>query len=447
MTALDGERVGEVEHEPVGQPRAAASMAPSAVDGPTDDAPTDDVPAPSSASDSLAERWGGRMLANYGTPTIEIAHGRGCTVTDTGGREYIDFVAGIAVSSLGHAHPALVSAVTEQVARIAHTSNLYAHEPGLRLAARLQQMLPVDSRAFFCQDGATAMEAALKIVRRWAYTHSAGGGRQVIVAAEGSFHGRTFGALSVTGSPGKRDPFAPFAHDVRFVPYGDARALASSLDEHVAAVVLEPVQGEAGVVVPPAGYLAAARALTAENGSLLVVDEVQSGVGRTGAWLSCIEQGVVPDIVTLAKGLAGGLPIGALLATGAAMTALVPGDHGSTFGGNPVSCAAALAVIDTIERDGLLQSVRDWGIAFESLVAAVDHRLLAGTRGVGAWQALLLHAPVAAEFEAAAREAGYLVNAVRADVIRLCPPLTVTLAHLTDFVDALPGILESVEGV
>ncbi|MBU6214191.1 MAG: acetylornithine transaminase, partial [Actinomycetales bacterium] len=397
------------------------------------------VPSPASGPDDLAARWSAAMLPNYGTPAIVIDHGRGCEVFDTEGRRYLDFVAGIAVSSLGHAHPAVVAAVSEQVAKVAHTSNLYAHDVGLRLAQRLQSFMPVDSRVFFCQDGATAIEAALKIVRRWAVAHPGADGdgqpraRQSIVAAENSFHGRTFGALAVTGSPGKREPFAPFAHDVRFVPFGDADALAAAVDDTVAAIVLEPIQGEAGVVVPPAGYLRRAREIADLAGCLLVVDEVQSGIGRTGAWLASVDQGVVPDILTLAKGLAAGLPLGAVIATGAAMTALVPGDHGSTFGGNPVSCAAALAVLDTIESDGLLDAGRRWGDAFAAGIAALAHPLIAGSRGAGAWHAIQVTSPIAGALESGLRERGVLVNAVKTDALRVCPPLIVTEAHLHEF--------------
>ena len=407
---------------------------------------------PTDESGDLASRWSAAMMPNYGTPVVCIDRGSGCEVFDTDGRRYLDFVAGIAVSSLGHAHPAVVEAVSAQVARVAHTSNLYAHENGLRLAQRLQSFVPVDSRVFFCQDGATAMEAALKIVRRWAAAHPvqvAQGQpriRHTIVAAENSFHGRTFGALAVTGSPGKRAPFAPFAHDVRFVPFGDAQALAAAVDDTVAAIVLEPIQGEAGVVVPPDAYLREARDIADRAGCLLVVDEVQSGIGRTGTWLASVGQGVVPDIVTLAKGLAAGLPLGAVVATGPAMTALVPGDHGSTFGGNPVSCAAALAVLDTIESEGLLDSVRRWGENFAAAVAGLGHPLIAGSRGVGAWHAIVLTSDIAGVLEAGLRERGVLVNAVKPDALRVCPPLIVTDAHMQEFLTALKAVLDSWKG-
>jgi acetylornithine aminotransferase len=313
------------------------------------------------------------------------------------------------------------------------------HEPGLALAERLAAMLPVPARVFLCQDGATANEAALKIVRKHANTTGRTGG---VVSTVGGFHGRTLGALSVTGNPPKREPFEPLPGPVVFVPYGDVDALRAAVDPTTAAVILEPVQGEAGVVLPPEGYLAAARALCDETGALLVVDEVQSGIGRSGSWLMSTAQGVRPDVVTLAKGLGGGLPIGAVLATGAAADVLAPGDHGSTFGGNPVSCAAALAVIATIESDGLLAHVAQVGQHWAEALEALGHPMLVGQRGVGLWRALELAAPVAAQVEASARERGFLVNAVRPTSIRLAPPLVLTVAEADSFVAALPGLLD-----
>jgi acetylornithine aminotransferase len=385
------------------------------------------------------DRWDAVMMRNYGTPALALSRGSGSYVWDVEGRRYLDLLGGIAVSSLGHAHPAVVEAVTRQVATVAHTSNLAMHEPGLALAERLAAMLPAPARVFLCQDGATANEAALKIARKHARTTGRTGG---VVSTDGGFHGRTLGALSVTGSPAKREPFEPLPGPVAFVPYGDVAALRAAVDSTTAAVILEPVQGEAGVVLPPEGYLAAAREICDETGALLVVDEVQSGIGRSGSWLMSTAQGVRPDVVTLAKGLGGGLPIGAVLATGAAADVLVPGDHGSTFGGNPVSCAAALAVISTIETDGLLAHVSQVGQHWSESFEALGHPLLAGQRGVGLWRALELAAPVAGRVEAAARESGFLVNAVRPTSIRLAPPLVLTVAEADSFVSALPGLLD-----
>ena len=385
------------------------------------------------------ERWQSVMMRNYGVPPLVIERGSGCRVWDVDGRDYLDLLAGIAVSSLGHAHPAVVDAVSRQAAVLVHTSNLYAHEPGLALAERLAGLVPAEARVFLCQDGATANEAALKIARKRGNLV----GRSTIVSTHGGFHGRTAGALAVTGTPAKREPFEPLPGGVVFVEHGDLDALRAVVDERTAAVVLEPVQGESGVVLPPEGYLAAARALCDETGALLVVDEVQSGIGRAGAWLMSVDQGVVPDVVTLAKGLAGGMPLGAVIATGEASEVLAPGDHGSTFGGNPVSCAAALAVLDTIEREGLLAHVREVGEHWARSFDAVDHPLLESHRGVGLWRALELAEPVAPTVEAAARDAGFLVNAVRPTTIRLAPPLVLSVQEADSFTTALPGILEA----
>jgi acetylornithine aminotransferase len=350
---------------------------------------------------------------------------------------YLDLVAGIAVTSLGHAHPAIVQAVSEQLRRIAHSSNLFVNPLAVSLAERLIGIcgLP-DARVFLCNDGATANEAAIKVALR------ARPGRRGFVAAEGSFHGRTLGALALTGKPAAREPFAPYGIDVDFVPYDDMTALAVAVDQGTAAVVLEPVLGEAGVVLPTPGYLRSAREICDATGALLVLDEVQGGIGRTGRWLAHQHEQVVPDIVTLAKGLGGGLPIGACVAGGEAATAFQAGDHGSTFGGNPVSCAAALAVLDTIERDGLLAQVAAVGERLTAGLQAIRHPLVAGVRGRGLWLAVALTAARAADLEAAARHAGFLVNAVQPDAIRLAPPLILRPAEADEFLAAWPAILD-----
>ena len=389
------------------------------------------------ATDALRARWNAVMMSNYGTPPVAIARGEGCRVWDVDGVSYLDCIAGIAVSALGHGHPALVEAVTRQVGTVAHTSNLFLHEPGVALAERLVALLGGGGRVFFSNDGAEANEAALKIVRRHGWTASPDGGRLEVVAAAAGFHGRTFGALSLTGTAAKREPFAPLPGPVTFVPYGDAGALRAAVTERTAAVFLEPTLGEGGVVPPPAGYLTAARAACDAAGALLVVDEVQSGIGRTGAWFAHVAQDVRPDVVTLAKGLGGGLPIGACIAFGAAGDLLTAGQHGSTFGGNPVAAAAALAVLDTIERDGLLASVRDVGDRLAAGLAAIDSPLVRGVRGSGLWRALVLTRPVAAQVEAAARRAGVLVNAVQPDAVRIAPPLVLSAAEADEAVAAL----------
>jgi acetylornithine/N-succinyldiaminopimelate aminotransferase len=393
----------------------------------------------------LSARWDAVMMPNYGTPPVALVRGNGSRLWDADGKEYLDLLAGIAVSSLGHAHPAIVEAVSRQVATLAHTSNLYLHEPGLRLAERLTGLLDLPEatagRVFFCSTGTEANEAALKLVLR----HGKSSGRRRIVAAEHGFHGRTLGSLSLTGKDSIREPFGPFGTDVVFVPYGDADALAAAVDDSVVAVLLETTQGEAGVVPPPPGYLASARAICDRAGALLWLDEVQSAIGRTGFWYAHQADGVVPDVLTLAKGLGGGLPIGACIGIGAAATAFQRGDHGSTFGGNLLSCTAALTVLDVIETDNLLSHVRELGEFFAAGLAEVQHPLLAGVRGRGLWRALVLTEDGSAEVERAARAAGFLVNAVAPDAIRLAPPLVITAAECQEFVDALPQVLASAQ--
>jgi acetylornithine aminotransferase len=359
-------------------------------------------------------------------------------VWDVDGKSYLDLIAGIAVSALGHGHPALVAAVSEQAGRLAHISNLYLHERQVQLAERLLELLGTDGRVFLANSGTEANEAAFKLVRR-----SQGGGRPVIVAAENSFHGRSMGALALTGKSSIRQPFQPFATEVRFVPYGDAAALSDAVGPDCAAVFLEPALGEGGVVPAPPGYLKAARAACDAAGALLVLDEIQSGIGRTGEWFAHQREGVVPDVLTLAKGLGGGLPIGACIGIGASATGLGRGDHGSTFGGNPVACAAALAVLETIEKDGLLAHVTEVGAGLRAGIEGTGHPLVAGVRGTGLWLAIALTKPVSAAAEAAARQAGFLVNAVQPDAIRLAPPLILTAAQAGSFVEALPAILDA----
>jgi acetylornithine/N-succinyldiaminopimelate aminotransferase len=388
------------------------------------------------ATQLLQDRYAAALMGNYGMPPVALARGRGCQVWDVDGRSYLDLIGGIAVSSLGHAHPAIVSAVTEQVGRLAHISNLFMHEGQVALAERLLGLLGMQGRVFFANSGTEVNEAAFKLVRR-----SQGTDRPVYVAAEGSFHGRTMGSLSLTGKNSIREPFAPFGIDVRFVPYGDADALAAAVGPDCAAVFLEPCLGEGGVVPAPAGYLKAARAACDDAGALLVLDEIQSGLGRTGAWFAFQREGITPDVITLAKGLGGGLPIGACIGIGRCGSALAKGDHGSTFGGNPIACAAALAVLDTIERDGLLDQVTKVGARLAAGIEAVDHPLLAGVRGSGLWQAIVLAEPAAAAVEAAARQAGFLVNAVQPDAIRLAPPLILTADQADSFTGALPEVL------
>jgi acetylornithine/N-succinyldiaminopimelate aminotransferase len=400
-----------------------------------------------SGNQSMRARWSAVMMDNYGTPPIALAGGRGSRVIDLDGREYLDFVGGIAVSALGHAHPAIVQAVSEQVARIAHTSNLAMHAPGVELAEKLQSLLQApEARVFFANDGTEANECAIKLARLHGRAQDPAGGRLTLVATENSFHGRTMGSLAITGNPAKRLPFEPLPGPVRFVPFGDVPALAAAVDGGTAAVFLEPTQGEGGVLPAPDGYLAAARQLCDDAGALLVVDEIQSGIGRTGHWFASIAAGVRPDVLTLAKGLGGGLPIGACIAFGPAAGLFEPGSHGSTFGGNPVCCAAALAVLDTIERDDLLAHVRRVGGLLEAGLRGLDGPLVSAVRGSGLWWGLVLSTAAAGEVEAAAREQGLLVNAVRPDVIRLAPALTVDEDTAGQAVERLAAALSTVAG-
>ncbi|MFC0566837.1 acetylornithine transaminase [Plantactinospora siamensis] len=382
----------------------------------------------------LLDRWRTAMMDNYGTPPLALVSGAGAVVVDEAGREYVDLLGGIAVNALGHAHPAVVAAVSRQVATLGHVSNLYAAEPPVALAELLLALAGRPGRVFFANSGAEANEAAFKLSRRTGRTH--------VVAAIGGFHGRTMGALALTGQPGKADPFRPLPGEVTHVPYGDAAALAAAVDTGTAMVILEPIQGENGVVTPPPGYLGAAREITARAGALLALDEVQTGIGRTGHWFAHQAEAVEPDLVTLAKGLGGGLPIGACLAFGAAAGLLGPGSHGSTFGGNPVSCAAALAVISTIANEGLLDHVKRVGERIRSGVEALGHPLVAQVRGAGLLLGIVLTAPAAAAVAGALREAGFLVNPVQPDVLRLAPPLILSTGQADAFLAALPGVLD-----
>ncbi len=381
----------------------------------------------------LLNRRDAVIMTAYGRPPIALERGAGARVWDADGREYLDLIAGVAVSVLGHCHPAVQEAVRNQIGRLGHVSNLYVNEPQIVLAERLLGLLGgVDGRVFFCNSGAEANETAIKISRRT--------GRSEIISAEGSFHGRTLGALSITGQASKRAPFEPLLPGARFVPYGDTAALEAAVSERTAAVFLEPTLGEGGVIAPPEGYLRAARYICDRAGALLVMDEVQSGIGRAGTWFLHQAEGIAPDVITLAKGLGGGLPIGACIGFGPAGQLLRPGDHGSTFGGGPVVCAAALAVLDTIERDGLIANAVRVGEALADGIRGAGAPGVVGVRGRGLWLAIELDSPFAAAFETTARQAGFLVNAVSADAVRLAPPLVLSAADAAEFVAALPGI-------
>ncbi|GAA0678673.1 acetylornithine transaminase [Streptomyces malaysiensis subsp. malaysiensis] len=383
----------------------------------------------------LKRRWEGALMDNYGTPRIPLTHGEGTKVWDADGKEYLDFVGGIAVNSLGHAHPAVVRAVSHQVATLGHVSNLFVAEPPVALAERLLQLFGRSGRVYFSNSGAEAVEAAFKIGRRTGRTH--------MVATTGGFHGRTMGALALTGQPGKQEPFRPLPGDVTHVPYGDVAALRAAVTTDTAFVIVEPIQGENGVVVPPAGYLAAAREITRATGTLLVLDEIQTGIGRTGHWFEHQAQGVEPDVVTLAKGLGAGLPIGATIAFGPAAELLTPGQHGSTFGGNPVACAAALAVLDTLAADGILDRVKRAGERLRNGIESLDHAAVARVRGAGLLLGIVLTESLAPQVQKAAQDAGLLVNAVAPNVVRLAPPLVITDEEVETFLRELPAVLDA----
>ncbi len=389
-----------------------------------------------SEGELMQQRWEAVMMNNYGTPPLALASGDGAVVTDVDGNTYLDLLGGIAVNVLGHRHPAIIEAVTHQMATLGHTSNLYASEPGIALAEELVTLLAVDAKArvFFCNSGTEANEVAFKLSRLT--------GRTKLVAAQGGFHGRTMGSLALTGQPSKQAPFEPLPGYVTHVPYGDADALAAAVDDATAAVFLEPIMGEGGVVVPPEGYLSAARDVTSRHGALLVLDEVQTGMGRTGAFFAHQHDGVTPDVVTMAKGLGGGLPIGACLAVGPAAELMTPGLHGSTFGGNPVCAAAARAVLRVIADEDLVRHAEVLGKSLRHGIESLNHPLVDHVRGRGLLQGVALTAPRAKDAENAARAAGFLVNAAAPDVIRLAPPLIVTEAQLETFVEALPAVLD-----
>ena len=388
-----------------------------------------------SQQSSLSARWRASLMDNYGTPATALVKGEGAVVWDDHGKQYIDLFAGIAVNVLGHAHPAVIEAVSTQVATLGHVSNLFASVPSITLAERLLSLAGRDGRVYFSNSGAEANEAAFKLSRRT--------GRRHVVAAEDGFHGRTMGALALTGQPSKRDPFLPLPGDVTHVPFGDPEALAAAVTDQTAMVILEPALGEAGVIPAPPGYLAAAREIATAHRALLVLDEVQTGIGRTGSWFAYQAEGIQPDVVTLAKGLGGGLPLGACLAFGEAAALLGPGSHGSTFGGNPVCCAAALAVLDTIVADDLLARAKQLGERLRLGIERLGHPAIREVRGSGALLGVVLTDPISKAAEAALAEAGFLVNAVAPGVLRLAPPLILTDQQADAFLAALPAALDN----
>ena len=371
------------------------------------------------------KRWQRVIQDNYGTPSIELVSGKGSVVKDANGASYIDFLAGIATNVLGHGHPAIVKAVTRQISTLGHVSNFYAHPNVLELAEKLQKMTgDKGARTFFCNSGAEANEAALKLSRKT--------GKFRVVATQEAFHGRTMGALSLTGQPSKRNPFKPLLKGIKHVPFGDSAAMKRAINKKTAMVIVEPIMGEAGVIVPPGDYLKNLRQYCDDNGALLVFDCVQTGMGRTGDWFGYEYSGVKPDVITLAKGLGGGLPLGAMIALGDAASLFVPGDHGSTFGGNPVATAAALAVIETIEKRELLERVSKVGVELMAELALIDG--VKEVRGAGLLIGIEFNKPIAKKVAKRCEKLGVLVNGNSETVIRIAPPLIVSDREITKFV-------------
>jgi acetylornithine/N-succinyldiaminopimelate aminotransferase len=374
---------------------------------------------------TMINRWKSSVQNNYGTPSIALVKGKGLVVTDADGKQYLDFLGGIATSILGHAHPAIVKAVTKQVSTLSHVSNFYAHPQAIELAEKLAAMTgDKKAKVFFCQSGAEANEAALKLSRR--------SGKVRIVAAQGAFHGRTMGALSLTGQPSKREPFLPLIKGVKHVPFGEIEAMRKAVTKKTAMVIIEPIMGEAGVIVPPADYLRELRSLCDAKGALLVIDAVQTGMGRTGDWFGYEYSGITPDVITLAKGLGGGLPLGAMIALGKAADLFQPGDHGSTFGGNPVTTAAGLAAIKFIEAQKILKKVETQGLYLIQELALIPG--VAEVRGAGLLLGIELESRKAADVALALQNEGVLVNAANPTTIRLAPALIVTDAQIKKFV-------------
>ena len=384
------------------------------------------------------KRWQKSIQDNYGTPTIELVSGKGSVVTDANGNTYLDFLAGIATNVLGHAHPAIIKAVSKQISTLGHVSNFYAHPNVLELAEKLQKLAgDKTARVFFCNSGAEANEAALKLSRKT--------GKYKVVATQEAFHGRTMGALSLTGQPSKRNPFKPLIKGIKHVPFGDSAAMKRAITKKTAMVIVEPIMGEAGVIVPPADYLRNLRQYCDDNDVLLVFDCVQTGMGRTGDWFGYEYSGIKPDVITLAKGLGGGLPLGAMIALGAASKLFVAGDHGSTFGGNPVATAAALAVISSIEKEKTLShvdEVSEYLLAELALIPGVSE-----VRGAGLLIGLTLDAPIAKTLTKKCQELGALINAPGESTIRLAPALNVSMKQAEKFVAIFAKAMKEVSHV
>ena len=380
-------------------------------------------------------QWSTVMQNNYGAPALALVSGKGLLVKDADGRQFLDFLGGIATNVLGHAHPAIVKAVTKQISVLGHVSNFYAHPNALALAQKLKEMTGDDgARVFFAQSGAEAVEAAIKLSRRT--------GRSRMVAAQGAFHGRTMGALSLTGQPSKREPFLPLLKGVKHVPYGDIEAMRRAVNKKTAMVIIEPIMGEAGVIVPPSDYLAGIRQICDATGALMVADCVQTGIGRTGDWFGYEYSGITPDVITLAKGLGGGLPLSAMIACGESAHLFVSGDHGTTFGANPITSAAALATINFIERNELMTAVKIHERQLLQEIALIPGVL--EVRGAGLLIGIELTKPVAAEVLVAMRDSGVLVNAATATTIRIAPALNVSSSQISSFISIFRKVVTHV---
>ncbi|MGV8913726.1 MAG: acetylornithine transaminase [Rhodoglobus sp.] len=377
-----------------------------------------------------------RMMNTFGVPKVELVRGEGCTVFDSDGKRYLDFLAGIAVNSLGHNHPAIVGALTNQ-ANLLHVSNFFATEPQLALAERLLRITGAgdEGRVFFANSGTEANEAAIKLARRT--------GRPRILSLQDSFHGRSIGALSITGKAALREPFEPLLPNVEHIDT-TIEALTAAIGPDVAALFVEPIKGEAGVRELPAGYLEAARELTTQHGVLLIVDEIQTGAGRTGNWFGFQESGIVPDAITLAKGIGGGVPIGALVTFGAASTLLQPGQHGTTFGGNPLVCAVSDAVLAQIETDNLVANASQRGAELRTALARIESPLIVELRGRGLLIGIGLAEPVAQRIVAVALDHGLIINAPNESTVRLAPPLIIGESEITEFIETFSAVLNAV---
>ncbi|CAB4959960.1 MAG: acetylornithine transaminase [Actinobacteria bacterium] len=380
--------------------------------------------------------WNDVMQLNYGVPDINLVSGKGLLVTDSENKKYLDFLGGIATNILGHAHPAIVKAVSTQVAKLGHVSNFYNHPSGLALAKKLQEMTGDNTaRVFFCNSGAEANEAALKLSRKT--------GKTRIVATIGAFHGRTMGALSLTGQESKRAPFRPLLKDIKHVPFGDISAMRQAVSKKTAMVIVEPILGEAGVVIPPAGYLRDLRVMCDEYGVLLVLDCVQTGMGRTGNWFGYEHENIRPDVITLAKGIGGGLPLGAMITLGSTTPQFAPGEHGTTFGGNPIAAAAGLAAISVIEKNRLMTQARSFEKRLKIKLEAI--RGVREVRGRGLLIGIALDGEYAKEVAALLAKNGFLVNAPNPETIRIAPALIVTKAQIDKFISAFAKVMREVK--